>query len=106
MELAASSGASLMEEIIDINNDGVFDSKDRDLTNWTTANLSAVCAGGQCPSPSGKFVQGVVSLPTIIGGDGVEYKLMSKSDGGIERIVENPGTGTLGRQTWRELIDE
>lgn len=106
MELAASSGASLMEAVIDINNDGVFDSKDRDLTNWTTANLSAVCAGGQCPAPSGVFVQGIVSLPTIIGGDGVEYKLMSKSDGGIERIVENPGTGTLGRQTWRELIDE
>ena len=106
MELAANNGASLTEEVIDINNDGLFTSEDRDLTNWTTANLSAVCPNGQCPAPSGLFIQGIVSLPTILGGDGVEYKLMSKSDGGVERIVENPGKGTLGRQTWRELIDE
>ncbi|CAM3587029.1 pilus assembly protein [Parendozoicomonas haliclonae] len=104
MELSAADGSYLPEPPFDINQDDEFDEEDKNFTNWTTADLTAICPNGQCPAPSGILNEGVVQTPSIIGCfTGVECKYLSGSTGGIGQVNENPGGNSLGRQSWREL---
>ncbi len=51
---------------------------------------------------------GVLQSPGVVDGDQrrqgpVQYKYSPGSSGSIQRITENPGAGTTGRQSWRQI---
>ena len=50
---------------------------------------------------------GILQSPGVIDGDRdtgpVQYKYSPGSSGSIQRITENPGAGTTGRQSWRQI---
>lgn len=86
MELDALTGSALDYAAFDLNKDGKFDAQDK---------VSAADGG----HASGmKFNQEIVE-PTIIAIDeDTEIKVITKD----AVIIENPGEGALGRQSWRE----
>lgn len=86
MELDALTGSALDYAVFDLNQDGQFDGLDR-------ISSTGSHAGGM------KFNQEIVE-PTIIAIDeDTEIKVMTKDT----VIIENPGEGALGRQSWREF---
>ncbi|WP_281646621.1 PilC/PilY family type IV pilus protein [Parendozoicomonas sp. Alg238-R29] len=104
MELSATDGSYLFEPPFDINQDAEFDSDDLNYANWTAETLVNFCPDSDCQSPSGIHNDGIVQTPAIIScGRGMECKYLSGSDGSIEKVDENPGGNSLGRQSWREL---
>lgn len=102
MEVSALSGARLDAPPFDLNQDGLFTDADAiAVTNAdgsvTYINVSAIA------SEDG---MGILQSPGVIdGGQGVplQFKYSPGSSGGIQRVVENPGIGTTGRQSWRQL---
>jgi type IV pilus assembly protein PilY1 len=85
MELDAITGSALSYSVFDLNKDGRFDGLD-------------VVSGGRGVPSGMKFDQEIVE-PTIIAIDeNTELKVINKDT----VITENPGTGALGRQSWRE----
>ena len=104
MELSAADGSNLFEPPFDINRDAEFDSDDLNYANWTTESLVNFCPEGDCQSPSGLHSNDIIQTPAIIScGRGMECKYLSSSDGSVDKIDENPGGNSLGRQSWREL---
>jgi type IV pilus assembly protein PilY1 len=103
MELSALSGARLDTPPFDINNDGKFDNNDlipvTDV-NGTTVYISPSALGSEDGI-------GILQSPGVVDGDRdggpVQYKYSPGSSGGIQRITENPGAGTTGRQSWRQI---
>jgi type IV pilus assembly protein PilY1 len=84
MELDAITGSALSYSVFDLNKDGRFDGLD-------------TVSDGRAPGGM-KFNQEIVE-PTIIAIDeNTELKVITKDT----VILENPGTGALGRQSWRE----
>ncbi len=107
MELSAADGSSLYEPPFDFNNDGEFDADDVDYGSWGMVNTSDYCSDGQCQSPGGLMIDEIIQTPTIMScGEGVECKYVSGSDGLINKINENPGNLSQGRQSWRGLWKE
>ena len=103
MELDVLSGARLEEAPFDINNDGKFD--DDDLIPVTDENGETIYI-----PPSGLASEdgmGILQSPGVVDGDRdtgpVQYKYSPGSSGSIQRITENPGAGTTGRQSWRQI---
>lgn len=103
MELNVLSGARLDEAPFDINHDGKFD--DDDLIPVTDANGDTIYI-----PPSGLASEdgmGILQSPGVVDGDResgpVQYKYSPGSSGSIQRITENPGAGTTGRQSWRQI---
>lgn len=85
MELDAVTGSALSYSVFDLNKDSRFDGLD-------------VVPGGRGVPSGMKFNQEIVE-PTIIAIDeNTELKVINKDT----VITENPGTGALGRQSWRE----
>ena len=104
MELNAADGSYVFEPPFDINNDAEFDNDDLSYADWTSESLTNFCPGGECRSPSGIHSDGIVQAPAIVTcGRGMECKYLSGSDGSVDKIDENPGGNSLGRQSWREL---
>jgi type IV pilus assembly protein PilY1 len=103
MELDSATGARLPYSPFDVNNDGVFDLNDYlnagDITGDSVAD-SPVPASGR------KSTVGIIPMPAVISDEGgkKEHKYESGSTGQIETILENPGPGDFGRQSWRQLF--
>ncbi len=103
MELSAADGSRLTEPPFDFNNDGQFDEGDTDYSEMTETTITGLCPSGNCPAPSGILSEGVAQAPTIINcGTELECKYQSLSSGDINRVGENPGGSSLGRQSWME----
>lgn len=101
MELDVLSGARLDEPPFDLNNDGKFD--DADLIPVTDANGDTIYV-----SPSALASEdgmGILQTPGVVDSSTgpVQYKYSPGSSGSIQRITENPGAGTTGRQSWRQI---
>jgi type IV pilus assembly protein PilY1 len=94
MELDAMTGGRLTETPFDVNNDGVFDQNDLVLLE----NGSAAASGIQLDS-------GIAPTPgVLLSEDGTkEYKYSPGTNGNISVVVENPGKGASGRQSWRQI---
>lgn len=107
MELDFASGARLAYSPFDINGDGNFNGDDY----ICIANCELDADGNPDPErvdvpASGKKSEvGIISSPSIANeaGGQREFKYTSGSSGNIEVIVENPGPGFEGRQSWRQL---
>ncbi len=97
MELDALTGSALSYSVFDLNNDGYFNSLDTILGNGTPPGPGNDPGNGTPPGGM-KFDQEIVE-PTIIAIDeDTELKVITKDT----VILENPGEGALGRQSWRE----
>ena len=111
MELNVLNGARLDEAPFDINNDGKFDNAD--MIPLLDANGDPVLdANGDAiyipPSAlASEDGMGILQSPGVVDGDSgqgpVQYKYSPGSSGSIQRITENPGAGTTGRQSWRQI---
>jgi type IV pilus assembly protein PilY1 len=103
MELDLLDGSRLDASPFDLNRDGLFDEDD---------NVSESGGGNDDDNvpPSGLASQeGILQAPGIgdgnYGADGtaVQYKYLPGSSGNIQIVIENPGLGGTGRQSWRQL---
>ena len=96
MELDAFNGARLTYSPFDVNDDGTFDSEDNiDFSNGP--NTTSV-------PPSGiESEVGLVPAPAILDADNKEYKYLPGTSGGIQKVTENPGSNSSGRQSWRQI---
>jgi type IV pilus assembly protein PilY1 len=98
MEVDARNGGELSAPPFDLNNDGVFNLADMvDIDGDGTPDHAP---GGMKPSDSG-FVPTPVRLVEPEGDK--EHKYMPSTSGSIEHVVENPGGGSTGRQSWRQV---
>lgn len=95
MEMDAVTGSRLSYSPFDLNRDYSFTGMDY---------VTIVIDGEEVkvPSTGRKTEGGNAQTPSVVSGQGAEFKYISTSEG-LETIVENPGTGVLGRQSWREL---
>ncbi len=90
MEIDLGSGARLESAPFDINNDGVID--DNDLYNSNVI--------------SGIKQTGILTEPTIVGSEGIEYKLFNSSTGSTVKVAEKPPEGagaSASRNSWTEI---
>ena len=107
MEMDSLSGARLNDPPFDFNNDGLFTAADQ---------LTVTIAGSPVlVSPSGRQSEvGITQGPGILfdpgngSTGGKEYKYLSgstesASGSNLQRVVENPGPNSTGRQSWRQL---
>lgn len=94
MEIDALSGARLNETPFDVNNDGVFDANDLLALSGSTAAASGIqLDSGIAPTPG-----------VLLSADGTkEFKYSPGTNGNISVVVENPGKGAAGRQSWRQI---
>lgn len=94
MELDALSGARLADSPFDVNRDGKFD--DGDLAQLDGDDVAA--SGTQLDS-------GIAPTPGILlSEDGTkEFKYSPGTNGNISIVVEDPGKGASGRQSWRQI---
>lgn len=104
MELDAFSGSRLPYTPFDLNNDDAFTIEDY-------AEIAIDLDGDgepetvKVPTSGKKSEVGIINTPAVATTeDGQrEIKYTSGSSGDIEITTENPGPGTLGRQSWRYL---
>jgi type IV pilus assembly protein PilY1 len=101
MELDALDGSRLEEAPFDLNRDGKFD--DADLIP-----VDDGAGGTMYIPPSGLGSEdgmGILQTPGVVDSSSspVQYKYSPGSSGSIQRITENPGAGTTGRQSWRQI---
>lgn len=96
MELNAFTGARLNYSVFDINQDGVVDMSDR-VTYSEGGETTDVTVSGIASEV------GLANIPAIINAGNIEYKYLSGTSGGIQKITENPGADRFGRQSWRQL---
>lgn len=96
MELDALNGSRLNYNVFDNNNDGVFDSKDSITITQNGQNVAV-------PASGSKSTLGLIATPAIISAGTKEYKYLSGTSGGLQKVGENPGAQINGRQSWRQL---
>jgi type IV pilus assembly protein PilY1 len=104
MEMDALSGARLNDPPFDLNNDGLFNTLDQIAVTQTDGTVIYINVSGQ---------QSEVGITPGIGvlfdpGGVKEYKYLSgstenASGSNLQRIVENPGPNSTGRQSWRQI---
>ena len=111
MEMAAVSGARLTDPPFDLNNDGLFTTADQATVTITIAGSPVTIT----VSPSGRQSEvGIAQGPGILfdpgngSTGGKEYKYLSgstsnASGSNLQRVVENPGPNSTGRQSWRQI---
>lgn len=105
MELDAFNGGRFTFAPFDLDGDGAFDSDDY-VDTGTDANGNTV----YIPPGGKKSRVGIIPTPSILSspsaeGGGKEYKYTSGTENGdIEKTIENPGPGAVGRQRWRQLF--
>jgi type IV pilus assembly protein PilY1 len=101
MELDATSGSRLTYSPFDLNADKAFT-----VTDYV--NVGDIDNDGNddyVPASGKKSKVGINNTPGILndGGGQTEFKYSSGSSGEIEITTENPGPGSQGRQSWRQL---
>jgi type IV pilus assembly protein PilY1 len=95
MELDALTGKALDESPFDLNADSKFSTDDR-VNDGTTEN---VYASGRHSTVGINPEPGILSDPSRA----LEYKYTPGTSGEISVITNNPGAGSFGRQSWRQL---
>jgi type IV pilus assembly protein PilY1 len=105
MEMSALTGSRLDTAPFDLNNDGLFTSADNIPVLDGSGNVIGYTPISGVASESG---MGILQTPGVIDaerGEGrpVQYKYSPGSSGGIQRVIENPGAGATGRQSWRQI---
>ncbi len=103
MELNADTGGRLDYTPFDVNGDSSFTSSDY-IT--VTVNNGGSDVNVTVPVSGKRSTVGITDTPAIAtSGDGKkEHKYASGSQQGqIERVLENPGPGSYGRQSWQQL---
>lgn len=104
MELDQYSGSRLPYSPFSLDGNTIFDTSD--YIHIDTNNNGIVDPGEIFIPASGKKSKvGIISTPSFINSeDGqAEYQVTIGADGKIEVTIGNPGVGTLGRQSWRQL---
>jgi type IV pilus assembly protein PilY1 len=103
MELSAATGSRLDITPFDLNGDGFFDGYDEIPVD--SVNTEPV--GGR------RSTVGILPSPGILKdtgyekkGKGREFKYFSGSSGAIEQVSESRSGAFIGRQSWREIVDE
>ncbi len=96
MELNALTGSRLNYNVFDLNKDGVINGSDGGSYDTGTGTISTTVSGM-------KSEVGLISTPAIISAGDKEYKYLSGSSGGIQKVNENPGSQLFGRQSWKQL---
>lgn len=103
MELDLLDGSRLETSAFDLNGDGLFDDDDNIEGDDADDDADDVPASGV------QSQEGILQAPGIgdgtYGADGtaVQYKYLPGSTGNIQVIIENPGLGGTGRQSWRQI---
>jgi type IV pilus assembly protein PilY1 len=100
MEVDATDGSRLPESPFDFNLDDDFDEDDK-INSTIDVNGDGIA--DLIPASGKKSDVGMITTPTILSDGNRELKFASGSTGGIESTVENPGPGTTGRQSWKQL---
>ena len=96
-----ADGSRLDATPFDLNGDGKFTNGD-----YVTITLPD---GTTYTGPVGGLGsdEGILQSPGVIEGEQnenpVQYKYLPGSSGGIQSIIENPGLGGTGRQSWRQI---
>jgi len=103
MELDAGTGARLVDSPFDLDDDGEFGKSDRTYNSPTPINHTKSNLITNVPPSGIQGEPGLMQKPSVIIGKGTEGKYMPTSKGSIVVVKENPGPGTEGRQSWREL---
>jgi type IV pilus assembly protein PilY1 len=112
MEMDALTGARLTDTPFDLNGDNQFNAQD--LITITLPDGTVITAAAVSGIAS---EVGIAQTPGILGtpgsgtgspsGGAREYKYLSGSDSSsgsnLQRIVENPGPNSTGRQSWRQV---
>ncbi|STX28217.1 type IV fimbrial biogenesis PilY1-like protein [Legionella beliardensis] len=96
MELDATTGSRLNYNVFDLNQDSRF----------TTADSASIIQNGQqiTVSVSGlKSETGLIGGLPILNAGQLEYKYLTGTSGGTQKVTENPGQQAYGRQSWRQL---
>ncbi len=105
MEIDAKDGSRLEFSPFDLNADGEFDGKDHvrlvDLDG--DGVLDPVAPSGKKSEVGIPPTPGIVSDSSDPDSPPRELKYTSGSTGQIEVTIENPGSGNVGRRSWREL---
>lgn len=96
MEINALNGGRLNYNVFDLNNDGATDGGDS-VTYSSGGQTIDTTASGL------KSNVGLISTPSILNAGGKEYKYLSGSGSGIQKVNENPGNQTTGRQSWKQI---
>jgi type IV pilus assembly protein PilY1 len=95
MEINAENGGALADPPFDLNNDGVFDL--RDMIDTDADGIGDTSPAGIRPG------KGISPAPVRLMDVDKEHKYMPSSSGEIAHVVENPGSGFVGRQSWRQI---
>ncbi len=95
MEIDARNGGALSDPPFDLNDDGLF----------TLADMIDTDGDGKGDtSPAGiRPGEGISPAPVRLMDFDKEHKYMPSSSGSLDHVVENPGEGYLGRQSWRQI---
>jgi type IV pilus assembly protein PilY1 len=108
MEMDALTGSRLLQSPFDPNDDGVI--SETEFVTITLPDGSVITV----PASGIKSEVGIAQGPGILfdpgtGGEGAkEYKYLSGSNANaagsnLQRVVENPGPNSSGRQSWRQV---
>lgn len=96
MEMDALSGARLDYTVLDLNEDGEFNSEE-----YVTVTLEDDTEV-RVPVSGNESKVGIIRTPGVVSAGDREYKYTSGSSGGVGRHVEK-GDPDAGRQSWRQL---
>ena len=107
MEMDSLSGARLNDPPFDFNNDGLFTAADQISVRIGTVDV-VVSASGRQSEVGITQGPGILFDPGNGSTGGKEYKYLSgstesASGSNLQRVVENPGPNSTGRQSWRQL---
>jgi len=103
MELDARDGSRLAFSPFDVDSDGNFDEDDYIQATVDVNGDGKVDENDKVPASGVKSQVGIIPMPAILSDDDKEYKYTPGTTGDIQTTTENPGPGSSGRQSWREL---
>lgn len=102
MEIDYLSGGRSTDGVIDVDGDHVIDDNDHLTFSTDTGSETAAVSGFQ--SRQGFLTSPLILSPESIDPDNpVEYKFITGSLGGVERVVEKATTQSSGRLSWRQI---
>ncbi len=86
--------ARLDYNVFDINGDTLFNNDDAIVQPGTQTSI---------PVSGVKADIGLIASPAVLNAGSTEYKYLTGTSGGVQKINENPGKQQFGRQSWRQL---